>query len=625
LFKIKNSHNKISVDTETEKERRELGASGTTSERSRLLFKETFETGFRGSVYHPKFMNFDLTMQISPQQNKEKSDAASTNKNFQKSYLTFYNVAANFLQAKPLNFSLYADKKRDIHNYEFFERQTTDGLTYGTRVNYRSLKCPLSLNYSSSDENIDRTFRATEDREDQRIDLQAAPVFNNWLGKADIGYTQHKFLYQESGTTDQKGVDNDLHLTNNFYLDESNQKNLSSSWRYRSLKGNRDSEDLSFDENLTIDHTEHLKTSYSYNFSDKTVESIGTKKNDLEFNLNHQLYESLFSRLNLLTRFTNSTSFDEQQRGASINEDYQKKMGFAYLDLGAGYAYEYRDRKTFDNIINITNESLVLTDAQTNLLRETDIDIATIVVTDSNGIITYVKDVDYQIIANSIGQVEIRRIVSGIISNNQSVLVDYLVRSNPSFDYSSIEKTMRFGLSFFERALKFYSRRKLQDFPSGGNEKTIILKDIDEIIYGIEWRKDLLNFVVEYQNYETDYSPFDSLRMSADILWPISSISSLRFNANQNYVNLPEEDRENYEIRGEYSLRLSRSASCNAGAGHRWQNGRGINLRDFISKVNYRSYVGKLFFEVGYEYEKEKSLNDLLINHYIYTKFKRDF
>lgn len=625
LFKIKNSQNKIFVDTEIEKERRKLGASETTSERSRLLFKETFETGFQGSIYHPKFMNFDLLMQISPQQNKEKSDIASTNQNFQESYLTSYNVVTNFLQAKPLNFSIYGDKKRDIHNYQFFERQTTDGLTYGTRVNYRSLNCPLSLNYSSSSENIDRTFRSAEEREDQRIDVQASPVFNDRLGKTDVGYTQHKFLYQQGGATDQKGAENDVNLANNFYLDESKKKNLSSSWRYRSLTGDRDSQDLSLNENLTVDHAEHLKTSYSYNFSDKTAESTGTRENELEFNLNHQLYESLFSSLNLLTRSTDSTSFDENQRKASIKEDYQKAIGLADLDFGIGYAYEYRDRKSFDSILNVTDESLALTDSQTNLLKETDVDISTIVITDSGGIVTYVRDIDYQIISNSNGQVEIRRIVSGQISNNQTVLVDYLVRSNPSFDYSSAEKTMGFGLSFFERALKFYTNRKLQDFLSGENERTVILRDVDETIYGVEWRKDLLNFVVEYQDYETDYSPFDSLRINVNTLWPISTISSLRLDAIQNYVNLPEEDRENYEIRGEYSLRLSRSASCNAEVGHRWQNGLGIDLKDFISRLNYRAYIGKFFFEIGYEYEREKSLNDLLLDHYVYTKFKRDF
>ena len=82
-----------------------------------------------------------------------------------------------FLKEKPLNFSLFTDKQREIQSRDFFERQIVDSNTYGGRFAFKNEKIPLDFSYRYSEKNIDRSFRGDQVFGDETIGLQVRPEF----------------------------------------------------------------------------------------------------------------------------------------------------------------------------------------------------------------------------------------------------------------------------------------------------------------------------------------------------------------------------------------------------------------------------------------------------------------
>ena len=273
---------------------------------------------FEGSVYHPKFMDFDLSLEIALQQSKEKSESLSGDNKFRNSYLSSYYFSSDFLRDKPYRFTLFTDKQREVQNRDFFERQTIDRFTYGGSVNLREVFFPLSLSFRRTDEEIDRSFRVRQDFEDETFNLQAEPVIKP-LGRVRMDYIRNKFRRQEGNISDQDGTSNSLTFSNRYSFGEAKDKRLASYLRYYSLKGTRDNEDMILDESLTVIHNKSLETFYRYSFSNRSTEGIDSREQDLRIGLKHRLYESLVTSFNLEGILLESTSFDEKSVAVSID------------------------------------------------------------------------------------------------------------------------------------------------------------------------------------------------------------------------------------------------------------------------------------------------------------------
>lgn len=624
FLRIKNENNLLTLRTEYEREKQFLVDSPAPSKRSRLLFEEVLETGFRGSVYHPKFMDFDIALGIAPQQIKQKSESGSGDDRFRNSYLTHYRVNSYFLKEKPLNFSLFTDKQREIQNRDFFERQIVDSNTYGGRFAFKNEKIPLGFSYHYSEKNIDRSFRGDQIFDDEIISLQVKPEFIPW-GETDMDYTKNKFFRQEAGSDDQKGVSDQVSVSNRYQWDEAHPKNLGTYLRYFSLDDTRDSRDLTLNESLTVEHSDRLQSFYQYNLAENSVDNSDSTQHDITLGLGHQLYESLHSSVSINGISLKTTSFDESRAGVSIDEDYHKKIGLAQFGAGIGYAYERRNRDAAATFLNIANESHALLDSAVVFLNYLDIDTSTIVVTNSAGTLSYIRDLDYQIIEHLSGFFEIRRITTGSISNGDQVLVDYIAQQNPSFGFSTAQNRYRLSLGFWENKLQFYSRYRQQQ-PSGfKGESNLVLEEFNDKVSGCQLNLDGMNVSAEYEDYVSDLSPYTALRFREDLTWNISPRSLLTLHSGQDYVNLLDDKRDSYDVRGRYSLRLSRLAVCSLENGYRRQKGKNTDLENFTSRMTYRINVSDLSLETGYEFQKEYSLGNDRDNHYFFSTLKRRF
>ncbi len=624
FLRIKNEDNLLTLRTEYEREKQSLVDSPDPAKRSRLLFEEILETDFRGSVYHPKFMDFDITLGIAPQQIRQKSESGSGDDRFRNSYLTHYRINSYFFKEKPFNFSFFTDKQREIQNRNFFERQIVDSDTYGGRFVFKNANAPLNFSYRYSEKNIDRSARGDQIFDDEAISLQVRPEFIPW-GETDMNYTQNRFLRQEAGTDDQKGVSDQIAVSNRYQWDEAHPKNLGTYLRYFSLDDTRDSRDLTLSESLTVEHSDALQSFYQYNLAENSVDSSDSTQHDITLGLGHQLYESLRSSVSLKGISLRTTSFDEEEASISIDEDYHKNIGFARFGAGIGYVYERRNRDAAATFLNIVNESHALLDATVVFLNHLKIDTSTIVLTDSAGTFSYIRDLDYQIIEHSSGFTEIRRIVTGDISDGDHVLVDYIVQQNPSFSFATAQDNYRLSLGFWENNLQFYSRYRQQQHSGLEGESNLVLEEFHDKVSGCQLNLGGVMVSAEYEDYVSNLSPYTALRFREDLTWNISPRSVLALHSGQDSMNLSDDKRDSYDVRGRYSLRLSRLAVYSLESGYRRQTGKNTDLENFTSRMTYRLSISDLSLETGYEFEKEYSLGNDRDNHYVFSTLQRRF
>ena len=579
--------------------------------------------GFKGSVYNPKFVDFDLDLGVSPQQHKEKS-TGTLDDSFRNSQLYLYHFNSSVLKDKPVSFLIFSDKEREIQNRDFFERQTINSSNYGGRIALRRDYLPLNLTFDHSQREINRSFRPDQNVDEETLSFYSEPT-TKLTGPLHINYDHNKFNRLEENALDQNGVSDQIFLSNRRSFHKDQDMTLTSNLRYYTLQNTRDSKDLNWNENVTVKHGPDLESFYTYNFVDRSSEEISTAQHNIDVGLRHKLYENLLTMFNLRGSSLESTSFDEKIAGFSWEEDYQKKVGPAVVHLGAGLIYDDKVRQSSGLFLNITDESHVLSDSSTVFLNEAGADITTIEVTNTAKTITFIRDTDYRIVEQSAGIVELRRILGGSIANGDTVLVGYITKNNPSFSYVSFQDHYRFSLDFFKETLTIYYALRKQQYPRIKSENNLILEKVDDATVGYELHLGGLTLGTEYEDYDANLTPYNALRINESYVWNISPRGTFNVHAREDFINLPEDNRQFYDVREEYSLRLTRGSLWNLEAGYRWQNGQDINLKNISSRTNYRVNAGPVSWEIGYEHEQERSLNDFFQNHFFYTKFRRAF
>ncbi len=590
-----------------------------------MLAEEILETDFKGFLYHPNLASFDIDLENGLKQTKEKFQP-TLNGELKSSSLDRYHILSSFLRQKPYAFSLSADKSRQIENREFFERQIINSTTYAGNFGLKNKFIPVFFSFNNNSSTIDRETRPSQDFKDDTISLN----LNNEskiLGQTRFDFSRDEFSRSESGLPDQNGTSNDLSLFNQKYLSRDNKKQLNSYLRSYHLSGTRASDILNINERLDIEHAKNLNTSYNYSFSDTSSGGSDTKDNKINAILRHKLYESLNSSFNIYYFNSKASDFSQDNYGFSASEDYVKKLGkIGKLNLGLGLRYDQQDRKAPGGIISIIDEPQTLTTGITTFLNNPRVDAATVVVTNSTGTITYTLNVDYLLSAAG-DNTQIQRVATGAISNGQQVLVDYQAKSSPSFKFNTLGEDFRFRLDFLNGLIGIFYRVNKETHPNVSGQENAILQTLTDTVFGLDFHYKNLEAGIEDEDYNSSLSPYKQLRLRQSVLFNPDQKSTLTFESSQTKVILvnTSQSQKFFDFLARYSRRLTWYSRFNAEGGFRWQEGTGINLDDYTTRLNYEINLGKFLMSVEYDFKHQIYLGDTLLNHFFVTKIKRTF
>lgn len=589
-----------------------------------MLFQEFLETDFEGSLYHPNLLNFDISLENGLEQTKEKFQPTLQGE-LNNSYLNQFHFASYFLRKKPYAFSLLADRSRKIENREFFERQVVEATRYAGNFGLRNTFIPVNFSFSNSSKTIDRVSRPSQNFDDDELNLSLSNEAKR-LGTTRFEANQNEFSRTESGTADQSGTARNFSLSNQKPFSDDNKKLLYSFLRYYTLTGTSENSVVNLNEDLAIEHSDDLSSSYTYTFSDRDSSGVKNKDNRFGFNLRHQLYESLASSFNTYYFNSDGSAFSQDIYGISLDENYTKKLGVARLNLGIGTRYSEENRDVPSGIISIIDESHALTTGTVTLLAQPNVDTATVVVTDTTQTTTLTLNVDYQL--SSVGQqTQIQRIATGSIANGQEVLVDYQAKSPSSVSFNTLGNNFLARIDFFENLIGVFYRVNKESHPKKSDTSDLILQTLTDTSAGVEFNYKNLSVLFEDKDYRSSLSPFKRQQLRESFFFHPSAKSTLTFQSSQTIVRLVDtrDTQKFFDLLSRYSIGLSRYSRFHIEAGFRTQEGSGIDLDDFVAGSGYELDIGKLEMGLQYDFKKQLFLDDELENHFFSFKLKRTF
>ena len=153
------------------------------------------------------------------------------------------------------------------------------------------------------------------------------------------------------------------------------------------------------------------------------------------------------------------------------------------------------------------------------------------------------------------------------------------------------------------------------------------MQTLNDTVAGIELRYKNFEMGLEYENYDSNLSPYKQLKIREGISLNPTRRSTLALQASQSQIRLlrPADTQKYFDFLSRYSASLNRYSRFNTEAGFRWQQGTGVDLNDFSVSSGLEVNFDAFSLDVKYDFKKQLYLGDKLTDHFFSTRVKRRF
>jgi hypothetical protein len=246
---------------------------------------------------------------------------------------------------------------------------------------------------------------------------------------------------------------------------------------YESTSPNFDRRRMGLTSKLRIQHADKLSTSYGFSFRDSDERQFSANAKSISAGLSHLLYENLTTSISINGIKSSQNSGELKSYGGSLSFSYSRRIPWGTLNIGLGGGEQVSDDQRVAVFSEARDESHTFVGISTQIILENlNIDIDSIGLRNADGLITYVRGIDYDVEIQGRAVVIVRDIFAGI-SDDETVLVDYRFTANPP------AKT---GLSTLRSSMSLLLWQKLSLHYSWGSTKqrlidgTLPLTPIDD-------------------------------------------------------------------------------------------------------------------------------------------------
>jgi hypothetical protein len=611
------------VNIEGQRERREI--RGDTSEREYLYVEPALGVGFRGSVYHPNLLEFNLKGEGGTSWQQLTLDPpGGTSKSTQ--FLQRYHGGVTFLREKPYATSLFAEKDLTYRDFDFYSRARVDTQRFGGNTGYADRSGSVRLSYFRQEEDV-TGLRSGNSANDENIITYNVRNERGKSGRTELEYRRDEFRREQEGSPTQSGVEHSANLFDTETWGKGDRNRLNSMLLIHRLDGSTtDTRSLRLQENLESKHSRFLSSNYRYSFDLRTSGPVDSETNEAGALVRHQLYESLTSVLDLhgsrIRSDSTDTTFLATRFCAGVDESYTKRLpAKGRLSLGFGVRLDREQRETTGALLSVLDEPHTPTDGIVAFLNQPGVDrVGT--VTDPAGI-PYSETLDYVVLPLG-EQTEIRRVSGGRIPNGGGVLVDYTAAAPPSDAFSTLFQSARIRLELFDRLVALYGR--INVVTNFGGE-SLVLQDITDKIAGFEslWR--WVRVGAEYEEYDSNLSPYEAVRTFQSFAFEPTDSSTLSLDFTQSRTTYPQDGltQRSLNFIGRLRARVASPLFFTLEGGVRRERGRGLDQDQATVRTALDFAYGQMTANAGYEFLDETLIGERHVKHYYFLRVKRTF
>lgn len=410
-------------------------------------------------VYHPNLLLLDLgagPVLYRQSYSTDGSDVASNR--------ATYNLTARatFLRDKPYRGGLFYERTNDSYPVGPSQSLLTENTRYGFDAALLSPVTPVPIN-------VDGTHQQTKGKGTEQVIDESVDDFNFRAEREWRGLGKTFFRYQgiaddsRSGSvglpiqtthtkTNRFDLDTDLHFGERKEYDLLNTVSLYT----LNLSGDQgaivDTRQLRFDVNLLGRPRDALQTRVRYQFDalDQSAQSGSdqtTKINVIDAGITYRANPNLTGTLDAAGTFNRSTTYTANQANVSGSVNYRQPLPLG--EVGASYSFSYlrRDQNASEPTAQVIGERIALTGTTWVNLRQPQIVLSTVVVSNVTRTQTYVEGRDYAL--QVIGLLtQIQRLVGGAIVDGQEVLVDYDYDTGGSYGLRELDNSLELRWSY---------------------------------------------------------------------------------------------------------------------------------------------------------------------------------
>lgn len=620
------------LELEGENEKRTIKRSNLVTTRERLFIAPTMEMKLKGSIYHPNLLLFNAQIQIGlVREDVTLGDPTGSGNNLVRDELEFlqrFSVNLSVLKEKPYSVELFGQKADTFRDYDFFTRVEVDQLRYGFRAGFSKGPMPFSISMSRLTEEETGSPRP-QSRDEDTLSF-TAKLHRKTGSRTDLYYSLTNFTRRNIGNPLDDGFQQTARFSDTTKFGDKNAIKLHTFLRYHQLEANLIStESMTAQQRLSIIHSENLDSDYYYNFSIRNSGPVKSDSHQVSASLKHRLYEALTSTLDVKATEDKasgpSSNTNIRRFGLGLNEHYTRRVGdTGRLTLRYNIGFTREQREATGPLIFVVDEEKRLKDNMITFLNLSRVNTASVRVTDAMGNIPYEEFFDYLIVGRG-QQTEIRRVPGGRIKNGDEVLVSYGATLDPNDKFTTLSNSASFRLALFDDILSLYAQLRVVDNWGG---ESLVLQDINDKIVGgeLSWR--WLDARAEFESFDSNLSPFRSLRLSQSLHVEPSKFSTLTLDLSQRWSTFPAEGRQNevsYNYIGRYQTKLTRYLSLRVEGGMRIEKGQNLDQQLVTVRTDLEFRLGRLAVEAGYVYQDEDFFDDLFRKHFFFLRGRRTF
>jgi hypothetical protein len=537
-------------------------------------------------------------------------------------------VSASFLKQKKVTLNLFGNYDENYSSRENLTDIKSINKHLGGTLNYANKFLPVTIDFHN------RKWYENEIQTGRRYTLDqntfGARTYKSF-GKLDR--SEFKYSHDENLNVNQNmfrvanTIDN-VDFISSVYLDANKKYSFNTLISNFNQKGNTNLKRFQISENVNVLLPYRLSISGNYNFNNIRQDVSTLIQNSINTSLQHKLFESLQSKINLDYNFINHTVFQEFNSKTGVEFNYSKKIPTGQLLINYRFDRYHQNYTSEPSALNVNSELYILSDNEIKLLKVTDIILGSVVVKDISSTIIYIDGIDYILIERN-KYIEIRRIPGGSIANNSSVLIDYTATQPGKYKYDANIQMFSSNIYLFKNILSLNYRFAKQDYSNMEGTTFVALNYFTQNQVGIRLDFEFINGGAEYEDYQSSILPYRMMRYYANFQKNYKEKVLLMINGNmQDYVMLdePEPKYQKYmDFTGKIIYMFIKKTSLNVDMVYRKQTGRGIDLDLFTSKTEIITSINLLYITLGAEIYKRNYVGEQINFKGAYVKIARKF
>ena len=474
------------------------------------LFKEGIALATAGYFYHPNLAEWGGDFRLALRQERSDINGVPFDSN---GILDAYNVSAMLLKNKPVSVRVFSSRSDDVLDRDFARRVTRVSERNGAEVLTKG-SFPASLLFE---------HRTVNESSDLRIDDQTANFLrfsiadrrdSDWFTNLVF---EHENIDETSVFLPPGGGEpvvqplpvnrNEVNVTNLWRFGPGPLKSsLTGRLGWMERSGFFPETTLTAQQRLDLVHSESLSTYLSGLYNLVTTTDDRDETRNVEAGFLKKIYKSLELGGHLTENAIKFTDGSQNILGAFLQLNYNKSTAIGQLLSSLLLGREREIDQSTGGLRSTHDEIHTLTGITFFPLARPNVQDGSIVVTNLTKTVIYVRDVDY--VLQTTGAVtEIARLVTGTITDGETVLVDYraLVPQDATIENNYVNWTNRLALKGLPLTLYFNHRQRHQNLESGTDPGNLEKETVN--LYGIEFSKGGLTAAVEHETEDSRLSP----------------------------------------------------------------------------------------------------------------------